>query len=170
MFSKSITFGLVLGCLGIVGVRADEPMLLPTTIGPVIATALLRPGDDVGTHVIELDVPKIRWAVIGEVIPKSEWPVVKAESEVVPLRLELDGPSALSPSRVVDMNGDELTREMLVERLSEKTAVLVSLTDEMPQAFYLQLYRPETLIVILGPRDHSPRVDLLPAAIEETAR
>ena len=48
-------------------------------------------------------------------------------------------------------------------RLAKETPVLVSVTGEMPDAYYLQLTNPDALIVILGPRDGFPAPELLPA-------
>jgi hypothetical protein len=68
---------------------------------------------------------------------------------------------------VVDLNGTELNREQILERLSKETPVLVSVSGRMPDPFFLQLTRPGALIVVLGPRDGAPSPQMLPAGKKE---
>jgi hypothetical protein len=57
------------------------------------------------------------------------------------------------PSRVVTLQGNDLSRDQVLERLKKETPVLLSVTGRMPDAHYLQLTKEDSLIVILGPRD-----------------
>jgi len=61
------------------------------------------------------------------------------------------------------LQGNELNRDQVVKRLEKETAVLVSVSGRMPDAYYLQLTNPDALVVILGPRDGAPAPGLLPA-------
>jgi len=145
---------------------ARDPITPPKGVPPVLGTAVVTdPGQDGESSEweISLMIPKLRWTVAGEVIPKKQWPELKAEVEQKTLALRLGGPSQLRESRVVDLKGTELSRDQLLTRLAEVTPVLVSLSGEMPEAYFLQLTHADALIVILGPRDGSPTPDLLPA-------
>jgi hypothetical protein len=77
--------------------------------------------------------------------------------------LTLGGPSALAESRVVDLSGNELTEDEIRNRMETETAVLVSVSGRMVDPYYLQLAKPDTLVVLLGPRDGVPAPTLLPA-------
>lgn len=48
--------------------------------------------------------------------------------------------------------------------------VLVSVSGEMPDAYFLQLTKPDALILILGPRDGYPAPEFLPAKKQATAK
>lgn len=144
---------------------ASEPIVMPTDVPPVIAMAAVSDAgkeDLNSTWKIRLSLPKVRWQVVGEVIPKSQWPELKSEVLTTIMTLEMGGPSALAESRILDMKGNDLTRDQVVKRLSKETAVLVSVSGRVPEAYYLQLTNPDTLMVILGPRDGVPVSELLP--------
>lgn len=72
--------------------------------------------------------------------------------------------SALLVAAVSAADGPPLTRAEAIERLALATPVLVTVSGEMPEPYFLQLTRPDALIAILGPRDGSPAPELLPAA------
>lgn len=164
--------GLVLlAGLGSSAAAEDLPPF-PTHVPPIVGTAVVTDagqGGEVTEWRIRLTVPKIRWSIVGEVVPKKEWPQLKAEVEKFSLILKMGGPSQLAESRVVDMNGRELSRAEVLRRLSNETPVLVSVSGEMPDAYFLQLISAETLIVLPGPRDGSPAPELLPARQEAAA-
>jgi hypothetical protein len=148
------------------GADAEDPAPFPADVPPVIGTAAVtddapkRAGDEWAIH---LTLPQIAWKVVGEVVPKREWPVVRVDVKKQTLALRMDGPSALAPSRIVDLQGRELNADEVRERLASETPVLVSLSGRMVEPYYLQLTRPDALIVILGPRDGAPSPELLPA-------
>jgi hypothetical protein len=75
----------------------------------------------------------------------------------------MGGPSQLAESWVVDMKGNKLSRDQVVQRLTSETPVLVSVSGRMPDAYFLQLTDADALIVILGPRDGYPAPEFLPA-------
>jgi hypothetical protein len=111
---------------------------------------------------ISLRIPKIHWFVVGEAIPKKQWPQLKAETKMEALRIQLDGPSALSPSVVVDLSGNEVKYEEWTRLLEKETPVFVSVTGEMPDPYFFQLAKPDSLVIILGPRDGSPTTQFFP--------
>lgn len=162
-----LVVNLVLGNIGF----ASDPPPLPKQVPPVFGTAVVTDTDKGGAAAewqIGLTVPKIRWTIIGDMVPKIRWPELKAEVEKTSLTLRMGGPSQLGSSRVVDLKGTELSRAEVHNRLAKETTVLVSLSGEMPDPYYLQLIRADALIVILGPRDGYPAPDLLPAKKSDT--
>lgn len=140
---------------------------LPRQVPPMLGVAVAVDG---GTDApesewrVRVTIPRVRWEVVGEVVPKRSWPELVAEVAEATLTLEMGGRSALRESRIVSLDGTPLTRAEAIERLALATPVLVSVSGEMPDPFFLQLTRPDALIVILGPRDGSPAPELLPAA------
>jgi hypothetical protein len=164
MLQRFIGLVLILG----VGspVAASDPPPLPKHVPPILGTAVATDAGKEGEPSewrISLTIPKIRWEVVGEVDPKKQWPVLKAEVEKSTLILRMGGPSQLAESRVVDPKGNKLSRDHVLKRLAKETPVLVSVSGEMPDAYFLQLTNAEALIVILGPRDGYPAPELLPA-------
>lgn len=153
------------------GVLAESPPL-PKDVPPVVGTAVVtdpgKDGED-SEWTIRLTVPRITWEVVGEVVPKKEWPELKAEVAKGTLTLRLGGPSALAPSRVVDLDGKDLSRQQIVKRLEHESPVLVSLSGRMVDPYYLPLTKADALIVILGPRDGYPAPELWPAKKESAA-
>jgi hypothetical protein len=138
----------------------------PKDIPPVIAHAVVSdPGGKSAASEwkITLTLPKIAWEVTGKAVPKQEWPELKTDVTMATLTLRMGGPSALAESRIVDMKGTAIPRAEVVKRLEKQTPVLVSLSGRMPDAYHLQLTTPDALIILLGPREDSPRPEFLPA-------
>jgi hypothetical protein len=151
---------------------ADEPAPLPKDVPPVVATAVVSDRGNNGEHsewAIRLTVPRIAWEVVGEVVPRKEWPELKAEVAKGTLTLRMGGPSALAPSRVVDLHGKDLSREQIIKRLERESPVLVSLSGRTVDPYFLTLTKADALIVILGPRDGYPAPELLPAKKGQSA-
>ena len=135
---------------------------LPKGVPPLIGTAIAKAGPDQKWQV-EVTVPKVRWELVGKVVPKSEWPRVESAVENVTLTLRLGEETALIPSKVVDLKGDALAPAEAQRRLKAETPVLVAVGNAMPDRYYLQLTRDDALIVLLGPGDKAPLPELLPA-------
>lgn len=145
-------------------VHAGEPIALPKDVPPVIGTALAS--NDSERWAVRLRVPKTTWEVVGERRPKIEWPELQVKVEEVVLRLSMDyNPasdlSTESQNRIVDLNGRRLERDEALLCLKQETPVLISASGRMPDAFYLQCAKADTLVVILGIPD-SPAPHLLP--------
>lgn len=145
-------------------VRAQDMAALPKDVPPVVANAVLSQGSE--KWGIDLFLPQVVWKVVGEQRPKGEWPVLQVDVKEVVLKLTLDysPESALAEefqSRVVDLNGRRMDRAAVGKRLDQRTPVLVSISGRMPDAYYLQCTRPDTLVVILGIPD-SPAPQYLP--------
>ena len=118
-----------------------------------------------------MTIPKIAWKVVGERRPKIEWPEfrVNVEEQVLKLSMNYHAETALSEesqNRIVDLKGRRLKRDEAVKRLKEKTPVLISASGRMPDAFYLQCTKADTLIVLLGIPD-APAPQLLPRETKE---
>src|SRR5262245_54096542 len=116
---------------------------LPKGVPPLIGTAVAKPGADQNTWSIELTVPKVRWEMVGKVVPKSKWPRLESTVEKVTLTLEFDLRSALVPSKVVDLKGKELADAEAQRRLKAETPVLVAVGEAMPDSYWLQLTRED---------------------------
>ncbi len=145
---------------------ADDLPPFPTHVPPILGTAVVTDsgnGNELSEWRIGLTLPMIRWEIVGEMVPKREWPKLNAEVEKSRRILRLGGPSQLAESRIVDVKGKELTRDQVLKRLARESPVLVSVSGRMPDAFYLQLTNADALIVILGSRDGYPAPELLPA-------
>jgi hypothetical protein len=170
MLARFIGFVLVLS-VGSPGVADDLPPF-PKHIPPIVGTAVVADAggkDESSEWQITLTVPQIQWDIVGEMVPKKEWPQLKTDVKKVSLFLVMGGPSQLAESRIVDMNGKELSRDQTLKRLAKETPVLLSVSGEMPDAYFLQLTNAEALIVILGPRDGYPSPGLLPAKKDAAA-
>jgi hypothetical protein len=144
----------------------------PNGVAPLAGVAILLPQDaaDVGNHAwsLRLSVPKVVWEIIGKERPKMEWTKIKADVEMLILefRMGYSGATQLaeqSQNRLVDLNGKRLGRKEALERLGENTPVLVSVSGEMPDPFYLRCVKPDTLIVLLG-LPSSREYNLLPTS------
>jgi hypothetical protein len=164
MIQRTLILLIIFSSLG-AGIAADAPPL-PKQVPPLLGTAVVTDPGHEGEESewgITLTIPKVRWEVVGEVVPKEQWPNLKAEVESVTLALRLGGPSPLRESRIVDLEGRDLSRDQVTKRLAKKTPVLVSVSGTNPDPYYLQLTDANALIVILGPRDGYPTPELLPA-------
>lgn len=153
---------LTLVCCGLVS--SDEDVPVPKDIPPVIGTAIAS--NDSENWAVQLSLPRIKWKLVGDRRPKIEWPELQVQVEQVDLKLSMDYHPATqlseeSQNRLVDLKGRRLKRDEAVKRLKDKTPVLISVSGRMPDAFYLQCTKPDTLIVILGIPD-SPAPHLLP--------
>lgn len=171
MLQRFIGMAIIFGVVG--PVVASDSLPLPKGVPPIIGTAVVTNAPDAGEFSewrIGLTVPKIRWEVVGELIPKKSWPEVKVEVEKVILTLRMGGPSQLAESRVLDVKGKELTRDQVITRLAKETPVLVSVSGAMPDAYFLQLTNTDAIVVILGPRDGFPAPQLLPAKRESATK
>lgn len=141
-----------------------ETVAPPTDVPPVVGTAVVV--NDANQWAVEVTVPKIKWAIIGEERPKREWPKLEVGVEESKLTLSMTYHPATqiaeqAQNRIVDLKGRRLSKTEAIERLGNSTAVLVSVSGAMPNDFYLQLAKPDALIVILG-HPHAPAPQLLP--------
>ena len=135
-------------------VPASPPKDVPPVIGTAVATPSSAEGDD-DKWSIKLVVPKVAWEVIGEERPKLEWPKfnVTVEEATLTLQMAYHRATQLSDNaqnRLLDLKGRRLRRDEALKRLAAKTPVLVSVSGKMPDPFYLQCTKPDTLIVVLG--------------------
>ena len=89
---------------------------------------------------------------------------VEVEEATLDLKMHYDPATQLAAdaqNRVLDLKGKRLSADEIFERLDRKTPVLVSVSGRMPDPFYLQCTKPDTLIVVLG-IPSSPAPELLP--------
>ncbi len=153
-------------------VSADEVVAVPKDVPPVVGTAIMS--NDSEKWAVQLTIPKITWKVGGERRPKIEWPDFQVNVEEAVLKLSMNYHPATqlsdeSQNRLVDLKGRRLKRDEAVKRLKDKTPVLISVSGRMPDAFYLQCTKADTLIVILGIPD-SPAPQLLPHETTDDGR
>ena len=152
-------------CFSIVA-NADDPAALPKDVPPVVGTAFAIPSDAGGDKwSIKLTVPKVRWEIIGEERPKADWPRFKVSAEDASLTLSMayhpvTQLNEIAQNRILDLMGKRLRREDAFKRLATSKPVLVSVSGRMPDAYYLQTTKPNTLIVVLG-IPSAPAPDLL---------
>lgn len=147
--------------------NADETTDLPKDVPPVVGTAVAIPSAADGDEwSIKLTVPKVRWEIVGEERPKLDWPKFKVTAKGASLTLPMAYKQA-SPlnedtqNRILDLTGKRLSQEEASKRLASITPVLVSVSGGMPDPFFLQTTKSDTLVVVLG-IPSAPAVDLLP--------
>jgi hypothetical protein len=160
VFSSSV---LVFGSVA----DADGSVLTPRDVPPVVGTAVAN-GDDDNLR-IRLTCPRVVWRVAKRVVPESERPELWVDVKNDTRTLVIGGPGAPTESRVVDLAGQELSNDVILERLKTDTPVLVSVSGKMVEPLYLQLTKPEALIILLGDRDGITAPTLLPSAAPRPA-
>ena len=184
MNSNTVTECVLATCLSMVtllgSVSASDSAILhdsksltaPIGVAPLAGVAKVLPQNaaDAGKHAwsLELTVPKVVWEIVGKERPKLEWTKIKADVEMLTLEFRMGYSEETqlaeqSQNRLVDLNGKRLGREEALKRLGENTPVLVSVSGEMPDPFYLQCVKPDTLIVLFG-LPSSREYDLLPTS------
>jgi hypothetical protein len=142
-----------------------DPPPFPKHVPPPVGTAFVTdPGESSaeGFWKVRVTLPKARWIHDGVVLPKTKGASLSAEVEKVSLELILGGPFQLVPSEFFDLKGERLKREVVLQRLKKEIPVLISVSEEMPEPYYLQLTQPEVIVIVLGARDGAPSPDLLP--------
>ena len=149
-----------------------EQLATPKGLPPLagVAVALLKnpPEPEGYAWSIRLSVPKVEWEIVGKERPKFEWTKVEAHVELITMDIAMGYAEATQLSekaqdRIVDLSGRRLGREEAQKRLASNTPVLVSVSGEMPDSFYLQCVKPETLVVLFG-LPSSREYKLLPRA------
>jgi hypothetical protein len=149
----------------VVGTTAycEESPPFPKGLPPMIGTAVVTDpgtGDNQRPWTIRLTIPKFRWHEVGKVIPKVQWSKLVTDIEKDEINMLIDGPLQLESSRVYDLEGKRLSREEVIRKMSKETPVLVSFG--FPEKYYLQLTKPDALVIVLGGREwhlleHYPR-------------
>jgi len=167
---------LILAYYTMNSVKAGDTPAFPTDVPPIVGSAIAIPDNDSDYYSVRLTVPKIRWFVVGERRPKLEWPTLKVTAESTTLdllifndRSESSQLSQLSEnvqSRIVNLNSKRLSSKEVLRKLNSSTAVLVSVSGKMPNAYHLQTTKPGTLIAILGISADMPKPNLLPQPLK----
>ena len=180
--------GIVVTLIASGNAIASDPIAPPKHVPPVMGTAVVsdpggfvsRDGIDFERYDISLTLPRIAWQVVyspqieAEVEPRKSgrsgamqgperWPQLKAEVELVTIVLRINDRPRLVQSCVKDIGGKQLRRHQVLKQLEKETPVLVSLSGSMPDPYFLQLTKPDAMIVILGPGDGYPAPEYLPA-------
>ena len=169
--AKSLRLALVVFPALLASVSAQTktaaPKDVPPVIGKAVTVASAKPSD---RRSIQLVIPKVAWRVIGERRAKREWPrftVTVTDAKLV-LPVEYDEATALNEdarNRVLNLQGEKLSLAQIERRLRREIPVLVSVSGNAPDPFYLQCTKPDTLIVVLGiPTSPAPELLPLPAA------
>ncbi len=143
---------------------------MPKDVPPIMGSAVFVPSKtkDDGYHKwsVKLKVPKVAWEVVGERRLKSDWPRLKVTVEEAVLTPQMGYHRAIqladsAQNRVLDLKGRRLKRDEALKRLAAQMPVLVSVSGRMPDPFYLQCTKSDTLIVVLG-YPYYPAPQLLP--------
>lgn len=162
---RSLAVATILAMSTVSANTAPLPKDVPPVLGIAVAAHPAAPEGHKWS--IRLAVPKVTWQVVGRRLPKKEWPVFKVTVEEAVLTLPMGYHPATQLSdhaqnRILDMTGKRLGRDEALKHLASRTPVLVSVSGRMPDPFYLQCTRPDTLIVVLG-IPTSPAPELLPS-------
>lgn len=146
----------------------EMPEDVPPILGMAIAVPAPRPGagGDADGGTVRIEVPRVAWKLVGRRLPKKEWPKLEVTVEEEVLEVEVGYLPATqlreaAQNRILDMKGRRLDRGEVRRRLASRTPVLVSVSGRMPDPYYLQCTKADTLIVALGAWD-SPAPELLP--------
>jgi hypothetical protein len=152
-------------------VKAADSVPTPQGVAPLMGLAMALPKDPPITAdyawALKVQVPKVVWEITGERRPKAEWTEIKADVEMKTLQLSMGYHMATqladrSQNRLMDLNGNRISREEALKRLGKDTPVLVSISD-MPDPYYLKFVKPDTLVLLIGLTD-SKDYDLLPTS------
>jgi hypothetical protein len=139
--------------------EAVKSLATPQGVAPLMGLAVARPNDPSITAEyawsLKVQVPKVVWEITGKRRPKAEWTEIKADVEMRTLDVSMGYHIATqlaerSQNRLVDLDGKRLSREEALKRLGEDTPVLVSISGDMPDPYYLQFVRRDLLILIIG--------------------
>ena len=139
--------------------KAPKFVATPQGVAPLMGLAVASPSDPQITAEyawsLKLQVPKVVWEITGKRRPKAEWTEIKADVEMKTLHLSMGYHMATqladrSQNRLVDINGNRLSREEALKRLGKDTPALVSISGDMPDPYYLQFVKPDTLVVLIG--------------------
>ncbi len=161
------------------GIVVDDPQAIevfpfPSDVPPLLGEAIVadvRENDD--QVVVALTIPQVRWQLVGEFRPKEDWPELRSTTTAVALNLRLGGPTQWQPqmrTRIYSSrDGKALSKTQIIERLTKRTPVLVSVSGKPVDPYYLQLMREDVLIVKLGGDAFAPQPQLLPAESVEPA-
>lgn len=138
---------------------------LPKDLPPVLGVATaVNSKETPSAVVIRIVVPAMTAEVRGEVVPKRSWP--KADVQVTPREVTIvidpKSPSQLVGSEVFTTDGEVVVKADLLRKLSKPKPVLISTTGRAVDPFYLRVVKPDTLVVVLGARDGSPNLSLVP--------
>ena len=147
---------------------------LPKDLPPILclakATALNSSESSGGAGAIQIEVlvPRVVAKRKGKVLPKRKSPKmkVKVSTEVLVLTLDPHSPSQLPGSKVLDLKGKPVSFERLLKVLRTPKPILLSATGRPVDPFYLSVIRRQTMVILLGPRDGAPRLDLFPKTQE----
>ena len=150
--------------------RAAEANSFPKGLSPVFGMAVARMNNQ--SLELTLTCPQARWQVVGERVVNLDNPKLTKEPE---FRVQIDraletislrGPArtAKVETRVVGLDGKDLSHEDILKRLEKETPVMVAIDGRMIDPYYLQIAKPETLIILLGPWDGAPATKLFPAS------
>lgn len=140
---------------------AGDPSSFPKQLPPVVGTAIARSAD-VGVE-LTVTCPVPRWInVPGKLDP--DLPKLSTLANIRPsitkesIRIRLVGPmyTQRSETRVLDLNGKQLSHEELVKRLEKESPVLVAVDGGTVDPYYLQIVKPDTLIISLSGWDGAP--------------
>ncbi len=155
-----IFLALTLACCSNLPAWSNEPIASPKDVPPLVGTAIAIPDKGSDYYSVKLSVPQVRWSVVGKKRPKLEWPKLKVTATNTKLMLllsydrsesrPLSQLSENAQNRIVDLQGKRLSSDEVLKRLKAETAVLISVSGNMPDAYYLQTTKPGTLIAILG--------------------
>ena len=155
-------------------VEGEGLLATPDGVAPLagVAVALPKDADDSRAYAwsLRVRVPKVVWEVTGKERPKREWTRIKADVEMLTLDVHM-GYSEMTQlreggqNRLVDINGKRLSRGEALKRLVDNSPVLVSASGEMPDPFYLQCIKRDTLILLFG-LPSSAEHNLLPTSRE----
>lgn len=127
---------------------------LPPLTGVAVARAIDGQGAD---WTISVTLGKEVWQTVGQVMPDLEWPGITWEriphstESVGTMTFSMAGSDATHLCRVVDLDGNDVDRDRVLNDLATERRLLVSASGRIPEPRYRRLPTQAELIVVLGP-------------------
>ena len=155
--------------------HSQDKVQVPQDVPPVVGMALsMELSDDPEAHYqVELVMPSIRYKIVPRENRKGKvasWNQVVANAKSSTRVLKFGTPSQIPDSRIVDINGKELSAKSILKRLENRSPVLVSVSGRMVDPYYLQLAKKDVVIIILSRRDGMGDSSLLPIPDKDQAK
>lgn len=158
-------------------VFAEETAPVPHDVPPVIALAKAskltskteRSSVD-GLYQIELTIPEINYKKESKTIRMGKtavWDELQVTTEPASRVLVFESASQIADSRIVDVDGNSIPWNILLERLNTKTSVLVSVSGKMVDPYYLSVVKRDVILILLSRKDGMGNVKYLPGRIED---
>ena len=155
-------------------VEAEAPPAVPKGLAPLVGLAKAQDVEPGAARKyawkLIVYVPKVQWEAVSKTHPVFHTEYIELETKVEMIRIDMELGYSRSTAivesrqnRLVDLKGRRLAKEEVFQRLNKNTPVLISVSEGMPDPFYLRHCKSDTMILIVGDA-HQREVNLLPTS------